>query len=143
MLDDDLMRIIGDCQEKDVESFELSNINEKSKNSFDKSRSSLNKSGESLDSLINNFGQMEIKTLKEAPAQPEYKSIFACDPVWTPQASQEPQINNGPQYGTVNNITINNYNGYPQQQAQPKMMFPSMNQVFTPQPSIAQASEMA
>lgn len=86
MLDDDLMRIIGDCQEKEVESFELSKINENSKNSFDKSRSSLNKSGESLDSLIQNFQQMEIKTLKEAPAQPEYKSIFASDPVWTPQA---------------------------------------------------------
>jgi hypothetical protein len=50
MLDDDLMRIIDDCTENsnNVESFELSKINENSKGS-------LNKSGSSLDSLIQNF----------------------------------------------------------------------------------------
>ena len=31
MLDDDLMKLIGDCQEKDLESFELSKINDNSK----------------------------------------------------------------------------------------------------------------
>lgn len=47
MLDDDLMRIIDDDDECDqVESFELSKINDNSKNS------GLNKSGSSLDSLI-------------------------------------------------------------------------------------------
>ena len=48
MLDDDLMRIIDDdesADENNVESFELSKINNTSKNS-------LNKSGSSLDSLI-------------------------------------------------------------------------------------------
>jgi hypothetical protein len=46
MLDEDLMRIIDDCDdEENVSSFELSKINDNSKNS-------LNKSGSSLDSLI-------------------------------------------------------------------------------------------
>jgi hypothetical protein len=47
MLDDDLMRIIDDddCDNSNHESFELSKINDNSKNS-------LNKSGSSLDSLI-------------------------------------------------------------------------------------------
>jgi hypothetical protein len=62
---------------------------------------------------------MEIKQLvPETPAQPEYKSIFSSDPVWT-QQTPAATTNNGPQYGTVNNITINNYNGFPQQE-QPK-----------------------
>jgi hypothetical protein len=97
MLDDDLMRIIDDdCDNSNLESFELSKINDNSKNS-------LNKSGSSLDSLIQNFAE---------PSQPEqYKSIFSQDPVtWT-------------QPTAVNNITINNYNGY--QQA-PQSFYPNM-----------------
>jgi hypothetical protein len=90
MLDEDLMRIIDDCDEdsNNVSSFELSKINENSKNS-------LNKSGSSLDSLIQNIQPME---------QPEqFRSIFAQDPMWSQPA-------------VTNNIVINNYNGYPQQQ---------------------------
>jgi hypothetical protein len=86
MLDDDLMRIIDDdCEDSNHESFELSKINDNSKNS-------LNKSGSSLDSLIQNFA--------ESPQPEQYKSIFAQDPVWTQPTT------------TVNNFTINNYNGY-------------------------------
>ena len=106
MLDDDLMRIIGDCTEQEenqVESFELSKINT-SKNSSQV----LNKSGSSLDSFIQNFSKQEAPA---AQAQ-EYKSIFSSDPVWTaPQ-----KVQTAPQYGTVNNITINNYGGFPQGQ---------------------------
>lgn len=89
MLDEDLMRIIDDCDDSNnVSSFELSKINENSKNS-------LNKSGSSLDSLIQNIQPME---------QPEqFRSIFAQDPVWTPPT-------------VTNNIVINNYNAYPQHQ---------------------------
>ena len=92
MLDEDLMRIIDDCEDdsNNVSSFELSKINENSKNA------SLNKSGSSLDSLIQN-----IQPTMEQPEQ--YRSIFSQDPVWTPPA-------------VTNNIVINNYNGYPQQQ---------------------------
>ena len=99
MLDDDLMRIIGDCtdqEESHVESFELSKINS-SKNSSQV----LNKSGASLDSFIQNLSKQEAP-VPQAPAAQEYKSIFSSDPVWTaPQ-----KMTTVPQYGTVNNITI-------------------------------------
>lgn len=93
MLDEDLMRIIDDCDEENVSSFELSKINDNSKNS-------LNKSGSSLDSLIQNIQSTQL----EPKSQPEqFRSIFSQDPVWTPPAP-----------AVTNNIVINNYNGYPQ-----------------------------
>ena len=54
MLDEDLMRIIDDCSEDIVSSFELSKINDNSKNS-------LNKSGSSLDSLIQNIQSSHLE----------------------------------------------------------------------------------
>ena len=114
MLDDDLMRIIDDDSDQDenVSSFELSKINEASKNT------SLNKSGSSLDSLI--------QTMQPEQQPEQFKSIFSQDPVWTPPA-------------VTNNIVINNYNGYPQQAPVQQQFFPNMQQLVTPQQIVPQA----
>lgn len=126
MLDDDLMRIIDDvCAETDeqnVESFELSKINENSKGS-------LNKSGSSIDSLIQNFQSMEIKQL-DASRPEQFKSIFSQDPVWTAPP-------------TVNNIVINNYNGFVPQAQEYKPFFPNMQQLVQPQPIFSDATLMS
>lgn len=122
MLDEDLMRIIDDCsdEEENVSSFELSKINENSKNS-------LNKSGSSLDSLIQNIQSTQL----EPKSQPEqFRSIFSQDPVWTPPAQ-----------AVTNNIVINNYNGYPQQApAQHQQFFPNMQQLVQQQQVVPQVA---
>lgn len=73
----------------------------------------------------------------ESPQPEQYRSIFSQDPVWTQPTA------------TVNNIVINNYNGYAQQlqNAHPlqnaQAFFPNMQQLVMPQQAFTNAADLS